>query len=119
MLVYLCKFGRKIIQNNAYYQTFVCLFHILLCFYFIFPALTLSSLISYLSSFTSRIYYLLIEGVILASIDEGQREFEIFVKMGKNSWKSFGDSKNSRTFASAFRARPLGAQRKEFFERLT
>ena len=33
--------------------------------------------------------------------------------------KSFGDSKNSRTFASAFRARPLGAQRKEFFERLT
>jgi hypothetical protein len=71
------------------------------------------------SSFTSRIYYILIKGVILASIDEGQREFEIFVKMGKNSWKSFGDSKNSRTFASAVRARPLGAQLKEFFERLT
>ncbi len=36
----------------------------------------------------------------------------------KFSWKSFGVSKNSRTFASAFALKTAtGAQKKEFFEK--
>ena len=87
---------------------FFTFFYAFTSFFLLLPS-HLSFLISHLSLFTFIFHFshILIKGVILASIDEGQCEFEIFVKMGKISWKSFGDSKNSRTFASAFRARPL------------
>jgi len=42
-----------------------------------------------------------------------------FCILCKKVRKKFGDSKNSRTFASAFRATPDGKQEEEFFERLT
>ena len=45
---------------------------------------------------------------------------ENFCFLIKKSRKSFGSSKNSRTFASAFAQNlGLGAKRSEFFERLT
>ena len=42
-----------------------------------------------------------------------------FLQKEKFPLKKFAESKNSRTFASAFRVRLVSNERKEFFESLT